>query len=252
MNTLERIQSFQELIEQSEKEHQILGTGNPLAPILIVGKESACYAADDLAIHNHISENVKAVKDCFYNGDLVNLFLQEHPKDAGSTWSLYQKLIDYILYGQQQPRDACTPLSFGAWAYVTEMNNTASSKTKDAKDNRRPSYFRHRFFQDFPVVILACSDYIQNIPGKWQINDIFQVKYDDVNGEHKDYSKGNWFYTHRNSNGKRLVIHTRQLSTNVDDKMLRDMAYVIREHLLKQQKHPNHWLNFNNDFCVKY
>ena len=238
MNTLERIQAFKELIRQSEKEKQFLGTGNPLAPILIIGKESAYDAKDEGAIHKHICNNVKAVKDCFYNCDLVNLYLQPCPKHAGSTWNIYQKLIDYILYEEQQQREMSCLLPFGVWSYITEMNNTASTKTKNVAERLRPDYFRHRFFLDFPVVILACSDYIQNIPGNWQINDIFQVTYDICNGKHNNYSQGNWFYIHRSSDSKRLVIHTRQLSMNVSDEMLRDMANVIRTHLLEWGKFP--------------
>ena len=131
-----------------------------------------------------------------------------------------------------------SPLPFGVWSYVTEMNNTASPKTKNAEDRLRPDYFRHRFFLDFPVVVLACSDYIQNVPGNWQINDIFQVTYDVGNGKYSNYSQGNWFYTHRSSDRKRLVIHTRQLSMNVSEDMLRDMADVLRVHLLKWGKFP--------------
>lgn len=238
MNTIERMQAFEELIRQSEEEQQILGTGNPLAPILIIGKESAADVKNEEAIQKHICANVKAVKDCFYNCDLVNLYLQPRPKHAGSTWNIYQKLIDYILYDGQQQREMCSPLPFGVWSYITEMNNTASCKTKNAADRLRPDYFRHRFFMDFPVVILACSNYIQNTHGNWQINDIFQVTYDLANGEHSNYSQGNWFYTHRSCDGRRLVIHTRQLSMNVSDDMLRDMANVIRGHLLKWGKFP--------------
>ena len=238
MNTLERIQAFEELIQYSEREQQFLGTGNPLAPILIIGKESADNAKDEEAIDKHICNNVKAVKDCFYNCDLANLYLQVHPKHAGSTWNIYQKLIDYILYEKQQEREMGSPLPFGVRSYVTEMNNTVSPKTKNAEDRLRPDYFRHRFFLDFPVVVLACSDYIQNVPGNWQINDIFQVTYDVGNGKYSNYSQGNWFYTHRSSDSKRLVIHTRQLSMNVSEDMLRDMADVIRVHLLKWGKFP--------------
>ena len=89
MNTLERIQAFEELIQYSEREQQFLGTGNPLAPILIIGKESADNAKDEEAIDKHICNNVKAVKDCFYNCDLAisicryipNFLLKDYESD---------------------------------------------------------------------------------------------------------------------------------------------------------------------------
>jgi hypothetical protein len=241
MNTLERIQAFEDLIKLSEEQHQLIGTGNPLAPILIIGRESAHNAKDRNEIDEHITINIKAVKDCFYNCDITNLYLQVHPKEIGRTWNVYQKLVDFILYDSQQIRGPLTPLPFGAWTFVSEMNNTACPKTVGAEDRRRPDYFRHRFFQDFPVTILACSNYIENKEGNWQINNIFGVTFDETNGERK-YGKGNWYFIHKSADKKRLVIHTRQLSQNVSGEMLRDMAKTIRDHLITNEKFPNHYL----------
>ena len=53
MNSLERITEFQNLIKKCEEEKQWIGVGNPLAPILIVGKEPAIdlQQGEDEQIH---------------------------------------------------------------------------------------------------------------------------------------------------------------------------------------------------------
>lgn len=243
MNSLERLCAFEDIIKICKSQEQLIGTGNPLAPILVIGKESAYKAQNNEEIKEHIKGNIKAVEDCFYNGDLVNLFLQEHPKHHTHTWNVYQKLFDYIIYENEQPRGKETALNFGTWGFFTEMNNTASPKTADAEQNLRTEMFKHPFFRDFPVVILACSNYITNQGDKRQIDETFAVRYDKERDCHIGgpvYEKGQWFYTHHSENGKRLVIHTRQLSQYCNDLMLRDMAKIVRWHLLNSGKFPNH------------
>jgi hypothetical protein len=66
-----------------------------------------------------------------------------------------------------------------------------------------------------------------------EIDDIFQVTYDGDDVGKYWYSEGNWFFTHHNSDFSKLVIHTRQLSADVKDDLLKDMSVIIREHLKK-------------------
>jgi len=64
MNSIERLKAFEEFIDacENEKEKQWIGCGNPLAPILIVGKEPACPKED---AKKEIEKNIRIVKDCF-------------------------------------------------------------------------------------------------------------------------------------------------------------------------------------------
>ena len=246
MNSLERITEFQNLIKKCEEEKQWIGVGNPLAPILIVGKEPAIDLQQGEDEQIHIMNNVMAVRDCFNNGDIVNLFLQPHPKRATSTWNKYQYLIDLILYDRKIERSRDVPLPFGAFSFITEMNNTVSLNTGTAKKNIRVDFFKHRFYQDFPVVILACSNYIRNNGNDRQIDETFGVHF-DMDGEKRSgehlYENGLWFYTHHNKDNTKLVIHTWQLSQSISDVMLQDMATIIRNHLIMQKRFPNH-INF--------
>ena len=54
----------------------------------------------------------------------------------------------------------------------------------------------------------------------------------DENGKHH-YDACNWFFTHHSADGKRLVIHTRQLSNSVKPELLEDMRKEINVHLDK-------------------
>lgn len=226
MDRENRLQAFKQYIETCKHRMEYIGLGNPCADILLIGKEPSNEGDDK----EHILKNIYDVKACFENNDLTCPYKQDKPSYVNHTWNLYQKLICYI-FGHKCEDDGKT--DFGTYAFTTEMNNTVSKRTAMAKQKYRLDTFRDSsFIQDFPVVILACSNYIHNINGDWQINETFNVTFDEIDGAHTNYSRGNWFYTHHSRpNGNRLVIHTRQLSQNCDDKLLRDIAQIIRCHL---------------------
>ena len=52
-------------------------------------------------------------------------------------------------------------------------------------------------------------------------------------GKHEEKTRGHWFYTHHGDNGKKLVIHTRQLSFLFDYSLLEHITDEIKEHLRK-------------------
>lgn len=81
------------------------------------------------------------------------------------------------------------------------------------------------------MIILACSNYIQNNDNIREIDKIFGVTYDGDDVGRFLFNKGNWFYTHHDASGRKLVIHTRQLSADVKDDMLKEMAKIIKKHL---------------------
>ena len=139
---------------------------------------------------------------------------------------------------------------FEKLAFTTEMNNIPSKRsylTKEIKDgiNKRLQFFKDsRFIKSFPVVILACSNYINNDKKNgYQINQTFGVEFDNEPnsdgspiGEHKKkYPTGFWFYTHHSKDRQKLVIHTVQLS-QIQNDMIEDMANEIRDHLTKLGK----------------
>ncbi|PKP47264.1 MAG: hypothetical protein CVT94_11985 [Bacteroidetes bacterium HGW-Bacteroidetes-11] len=238
---------FVEIVKNGVGNYYI-GIGNPDANILIVGKESAISddkIDDKISYRNNASDWDKHIEDntCQTLSYLVHkkgdknldneIFDKDHPLFKGwgrNTWSKYQQLYDFINGYKTQK----FYVNFLKNVFTTEINDSPSPKTSSANkkglSQRKELFKNSAFIQKFPVVVLACSDYIDNVNAK-EINEIFGVTYDgDEKGKHL-YSSGNWFYTHHDSTGQKLVIHTRQLSANVDGKMLEDMGKVIREHL---------------------
>jgi|SRR5699024_4715509 len=219
--------SFKELIEKSADETYI-GRGNPNAKILFVGKE---YSGPN----ENEEFNAKYWKEKISKDEPVCL---THKKDVseGHTWNKYQKLHDYIF---EKPKT--DQIDFEELIFTTEMSEIPQKNTRKARKNpafqqklsdRKECFFKSNFIQEFPVVVLACSDYIQNNQEIREIDDIFEVKYKD------EYEKGvitksNWFYSHYNENKTKLVIHTRQLSGNVTSELLQKMGKLIRDHLAK-------------------
>lgn len=230
--------NFKEITERCVIEGAHLGGGNPNSKILLVGQESA------LEIREHwYDNNAKDWQNRILNNlDLINLkSKKEFP--PGHTWSKYQKLHDFIFPEYTSDEH----INFEERIFTTEMSDNPSKRTSDARkkedfkthlQTRKNTFFKQNFIQDFPVVVLACSDYIQNNDNIREIDDIFNVTYvGNETGKYTNYSKGNWFYLHYNEDKTKLVIHTRQLSTNVDNQMLLDMGKIIRQHLdtLKRQ-----------------
>lgn len=269
-------QEFIDLVDQCSYS-EFIGLGKPNAKILIVGKEVATnpYSEDKLEKQNMVSylNNVKdweknkterkQQEDVKYwvfdenrkldevDNNPLFAFKGSKVKDTSDTWDKYQKLYDVIFNGDID-NNREKELDFQKGFFITEMSNIPSPKTHNAQreidfkvnlERRKNSFFRSKFIQDFPVVVLACSNYIWNKQDDWQINNIFGVKFDIEQrfskGEYV-FSPSNKFYAHYNDNGSKLVIHTRQLSMNVKDDMLKEMGALIREHLKKIGYIPRH------------
>lgn len=228
MNTDERKEAFKQYIEtcMNKSEQEPIGIGNPYAKILLIGKESSLTGKPNVEVDN------RNVKRCFENDDLENLFEQPRHHVANHTWNIYQKLIDQVrgyACTNKEKNDFCRD------AFTTEINNTVCQNTRKAVRKLRIETFKNsEFIKGFPVIILACSNYIRNEEGNWQINDTFDVTFDEVDGAHTyPSSKTNWYFTHHSKDGKRLVIHTRQLSQNCMNQLVSDIAEEIKKHLEK-------------------
>lgn len=215
-----------------------IGIGNPNSNTLLIGKESAIGSEDS---DGRIFYNQNAQ----YWQDLITQNkpeLLEYSVDNGhplknswgkNTWSKYQRLSDAIRKSESKPYY----VDFLKHCFTTEINDAPMKRTSDANksnlDDRKLLFKNSKFIQDFPVVVLACSDYIINNDEIREIDVIFGVTYcGDEEGKHL-YNKGNWFYLHYSPDRKKLVIHTRQLSADVLNEMLADMGEIIRKHLIE-------------------
>ena len=242
MNETERMRAFEEFVRVCDSmkygEKQIIGQGNPKADILIVGMEPAINADDP---NKEILDNIKNVQEGLKNKDEGRYCHTNHRRadfKGNHTWKVYQKLIDYIRYGHPKYEPE---LNFEKDVFTTEMNNWVS-KRKAIKSNnrdlfdtklaqRRRLFEESAFIQDFPVVILACGDYIINHGDNRQIDDTFHVEFikEYETKTKKDNSFKFWVHRNKKTDGNRLVIHTRQLSGAIPNKMLESMANVIKE-----------------------
>ncbi|MFM9402738.1 hypothetical protein ACKLNQ_12465 [Myroides odoratimimus] len=226
--------SFKEFVNKGVQDEFFVGTGNPNASVLIVGKESAIDNKDVIRMNqykcnaqtwqNHYKNNTCEVLE--YAIDYSNPL----NKSWGSnTWSKYQKLIDLI-----RGVESTKYVDFLKYVFTTEINDspslTTSKAIKDSLNQRKELFKNTDFIQEFPVVVLACSNYFVNSGELLEINNVFGVKYADVC---KVYTKYNWFYVHYNQDRTKMVIHTRNLNSNVKAELIEDLAVLIKEHLNK-------------------
>lgn len=228
-------QEFNEFVKNGIGNY-FIGTGNPNADILFVGKESAIpkeniqglefYNRNAVSWNEHIEHNTCEILN--YPIDENHIFRKE--KIWGkNTWSKYQQLKNNIYEDEKKPYH----IDFLEKVFTTEINDSPEKNTANANksslNERKKLFKKSEFIQKFPVVVLACSNYITNNDEIREIDDIFKVTYCDK----KVYSNMNWFFTHYNSDKTKLIIHTRQLSANVKKELLEDMGKVIKEHLKK-------------------
>jgi len=228
-------QDFKDFVENGINNF-FIGTGNPNGNILIIGKESA-IASDDIEgkkwydsnatdWNQHIQNNTCETLE--YNVDENHSLRKTWGKN---TWSKYQKLVDNVLEKETEK----FKVDFLKNAFATEINDSPNLNTinadKSSLSERKELFKNSIFINNFPVVILACSDYIKNNQDIREIDEIFGVTYDGDDSGRYVYSTGNWFFTHHNKKRTKLVIHTRQLSMNVSNKMLENMGKVIRNHI---------------------
>lgn len=212
---------------------ELIGLGNPYAKILLVGQESA-------KIVNIGEENKQITED---NNNFITWltnknfeylyhqprFYQNRLKKNGKpilncTWNAYQKLIDYIRPEEKRCMDKKGDTDFCMDAFTTELNNTLSPHCAQDWKPRIESFKCSSFIKGFPVVILACSHYIN----EKQIIETFVVE----PGDEHNYSKNTRamrFKTYHSIDRSRLVLHTRQLS-QYSDALLRGMAEEIQKH----------------------
>lgn len=238
---MDREEKFEEFLEECKKRKEWSGQGNPNADILIIGKEPfhEKLITDSGKIRELLQRQYNLCKSRNYG---------KGSRNKNQTWSNYQKLIEQIF----RPKEFNPNVySFEECAFTTELNTIFRPKAVLDAETRNNINKRLRFFKDsefiksFPVIILACGNFISNEEEKgFLINTTFGVRYDikpdlkgKPRGEHKDdYKSGHWFYTHHGDNGGKLVIHTRQLSFLFDKSFIKDMAKEIRDHLIKLGK----------------
>lgn len=225
------MEEFRDLIRCNP--NQYIGYGNPIAEVCFVGKEATGSLHLDCNLGD--SNYWKVSLPMFFDRNK-----NDNPNDPiwkkGHTWNKYQKLHDAIF-----PEHASRPdtMNFEQRIFLAEMSakpakTTSEGKTADGFEEqlayRKQNFFAHSYFKTFKVIVLACSDYIVNYDDCREIDSLFDVTF-DIDGGFHDLGLQNRFWVHHDALGKRLVIHTRQLSGAVSDQFLEEMGRVIRMHL---------------------
>ena len=230
-----------------------VGTGNPNSKILIIGKEVATdEEKDDLLEKNNLKAfNSNAedwennIKNNLKQNEIPNWNIESKqnnplfafkgvkPSDhkEGETWRKYQKLHNFI-FPEFSLKNNNEPYNFQERFFITEMSELPSKKTKNAQrkkefqdklKDRKKIFLNSNFIQNFPIVILACSNYING----QEITKIFNVEFTEQKGNGKQR-----YWIHKSLTEKpKLVIHTRQLSSNVTDELLIGIANEIKKFL---------------------
>lgn len=237
---------FKKLVAACLATNSYVGIGNPNAKILFVGKEAAID-------HKEVEKtgyvtNAEEWQEIIDTSRVNHLSIPNVPKGdylrkAGVTWRKYQLLHDAIFQEDPHRNGEGLSIDFMRHIFTTEMNDAPHKTTHEAQKKedfranlkaRRESFFSQQFIQDFPVIVLACSNYIRNHGEHREINDTFGVAFT----EQRDIPGTNQrFWIHHSSDPKRpkLVIHCRQLSGAVHNDFLQEMGSVIRDYLREER-----------------
>ncbi|UKK73921.1 hypothetical protein L6467_05795 [Segatella bryantii] len=229
---MDREKLFEKFLEDCKNRKEWCGQGNPNADILIIGKEP----------HNDyfISDKEEITRRLLEQENICRSGFGEAPRDSKNpTWCNYQMLIEKVYRPQKVFNPAL--FDFEKYAFTTEINTifrpkaVLDAETRNNIDKRLCFFKDSEFINSFPVIILACNNFISNDKERgFLINNTFGVKFDGKErGEHKEKTRGHWFYTHHSDNGEKLVIHTRQLSFLFDYSLLEHITDEIKEHLRK-------------------
>lgn len=251
---MDRIDLFWQLLNQIDaqskdkpEDFRYLGTGNPNAKILIVGKETSIPSEPNEQQTREISNNFSDWKRIISNGEYQTekwngsnyspLYpykgqqLKIHSSRTGDnggtskTWFNYQKLYNRV-YNMIDNQN----IDFHEGVFITEANSSSSPKTKDADtssiDFRKSSILKSNFFQSFPVVIISGVGYFEIIDSNNEIESIFGVKF--IRKERALNNESQAYWIHEGTKMPKLLINTRQLSIGVSDALIQDIANEIR------------------------
>lgn len=143
------------------------------------------------------------------------------PSEEGHTWRKYHKLCKNI----DDKFKSDPTKTFKSNVFFTEMNPVPSKYSKGlskkTKLERIDFFSKNEFFQKFKVVILAFGWYLNEN----QISQIFHID----NGDYSLSKKRSRLVSYFNITDNKLIIHTRQLSTDTSNELILNIAKKINE-----------------------
>ena len=263
---MEYSKEFKEAVNFSKEKNLFLGYGNPSGKILMIGKEhyfnhkpkedtEEFYQEilnaretenrnNTISWENNIKENFEPKWDpnqehfCDNSNAFTAWWNQKNKQNknqnggTSNTYLHYQKLYQDVFLDNIKEEK----INFQKEFFNTELNDLPAkkdfnlSKLKDLKRGfikDRKDLFQLPFFKSFPVVIVASGHYSRDYD--FDLEKIFQVEWDK-----KTVIIGkSWYNIHKSKEGKRLLIHTRQLSTSVTSELMIALSNEVKAFLKK-------------------
>lgn len=215
-------------------ENQYIGLGNPNSKILFIGKEAGAAIETEL-FHG----NAKSWKERKFDYSFNYIPTEEKLRNLNHTWQRYQKLYESILSNlnidTRIVKNDKYEITFVENVFTTELSNLHAPNSKEAKRQekfseelqlRKDDFFKSKFIQQFPIVIIFASDnkYIETYPG--EVCDLFNVKFDYLlNQNAKDKI---WIHSEsENAKNPKLLIHTRQLTNRISSELIPNLSKLI-------------------------
>lgn len=247
MNKATYTADFKAIIKSAKVKNLFLGTGNPSAKILFIGKEAAIDEVKHPEQHqrelvnnisdweNNLAQEIQfsAVDDWFVSPKYNPLYPYKGQHNCvesrnrqgtiirgkggtSKTWHNYQKVVDVI----QNKTSQSPNINFHEHAFITELNQVTGSYSNQIPKvlrkqsiAQRTELFKQPFFRQFPVTIVAAGHYIREFA--IDLEKMFEVKYDPEKSALYTHGLKNEFINiHFDSidSPTRLLIHTNQLS----------------------------------------
>lgn len=240
---------FEKIVSASVEQGIYIGTGNPNAKILVIGKELGFDKEEDKELFEktlqrnpidwklNIADPQRKIEICENNGtlDLFNPLypyygMEKKEQSAGHTWRKYQLLYEKLSDSKSNN------YTFHENFFVTELNQNPSKYSHLQNKNLREisieqricSLFKSDFIQSFPIVIVSCGHY----PREHGIDicDLFNVDYMPPT-RHVNNDSKQWYNLHHNklTDSPKLVIHTRHLSMNATNSLIENIAKEVTD-----------------------
>lgn len=240
---------FQKLVEKYQSSY--IGTGNPNAKILIIGKECAIDPKEE-QYNWEITQNAEDWRNNIKNNTTLEqvetrgrynplypykgqLFrersvVRETGKvrgDGGTskTWCNYQRILEKL----PVDRSGMAPIFFHEYCFVTEFSEATGKMSKDVPEEyrrksiaERKPLLEEKFFRQFPIVIVACGHYARDYD--IDLEEIFNIKWKKL-----ICTDSYWINVHYGeicSSKPKLLIHTRQLSGPIKNELFERIAEI--------------------------
>ena len=258
-------EKFKQVVQYCKEKNLFVGYGNPNGKVLVIGKEAAHVAKEDLADHLEkkkeelLQSNVAQWEHILSTGEVPNYdgerpISDENPLYAygnqynkrdnlnnkkgnpynggtSDTYTKYEKLYEQLfLQGEKLEK-----INFQKEFFITELSdyptkesykdNEIEALRKQSIEERKP-LFALPFFKEFPIVIVAAGDYPEKY--NFDMQQIFDVQWE---GKTIEVGEKYWYNLHFSKDNKRILIHTRQLSNRVSNELIAAIASEAKKFL---------------------